>query len=72
MNLRRAEGRKGRAAMATGPCHVMGRWPRRAAHRPVSGGDTGCVAPCLERLRSKEPVSASGDEVTRETVKRCR
>jgi predicted acylesterase/phospholipase RssA len=42
-----------------------GRWPRRAAHWPTSGRDTGRFAPRLERLRSKEAVGASRDEVTR-------
>jgi hypothetical protein len=32
----------------------------------MSGGDTGRIAPRLERLRSKEAVRASRDEVNEE------
>ncbi len=38
---------------------------RRVAHRLMSGGDTGRIAPRLERFGAEEAVSASRDEMTR-------
>src|SRR5215207_8564387 len=42
-----------------------GRWPRRAMHRPVSGGQAGRMAPGLERFGSEEAVGVSRDKMTR-------
>jgi hypothetical protein len=38
---------------------------RRVAHRLMSGGDTGRIAPRLERFGAEVAVSASRDEMTR-------
>jgi hypothetical protein len=49
----------------TGALSICRMWTRVAAHEPMSGGDTGRLAPRVKRLGLKEPVRASRDEVTR-------
>jgi hypothetical protein len=50
------------ATLALSRCRAQA---RRVAHRLMSGGDTGRVAPRLERFGAEEAVSASRDEMTR-------